>query len=257
MTDMTCAYSGDRDDMLVACLYDEIGAAERAAFDAHLQTCARCRTELAALGGVRKQLARWNPPEPNLTINPQSATRNPPWWREVPLWAQVAAALLFLGVSAGVANLDVRYDSNGLSVRTGWMTPKAQTAAVTTEPAARLQNAATRDDLAALERQLRSEMRGAQSAPATQVRTAGDDARTRALISESEKRQRTELALRVAEVLNDVDAKRQMDLVKIDSNFMRLRSDTGYTGVQVQRQGQMLDQMNGVLRTVSQRVPQK
>src|SRR5207302_10922478 len=108
---------------------------------------------------------RWNPPEPNLTINPQSAIRNPQWWRQLPMWAQVAAALLVLGVSAGAANLHVRYDSSGLIVTTGWMTPPAQpTAAVTTEPAGRLQNAATRDDLAALERQLRLEMRGQQSA---------------------------------------------------------------------------------------------
>src|SRR6185503_12201003 len=39
---------------------------------------------------------------------------------DLPVWAQTAAALLFLGVSAGIANLDVHYDQSGLSIRTGW-----------------------------------------------------------------------------------------------------------------------------------------
>jgi len=127
MTDMRCGYAGDRDEALIAYLYDDIDPAARAAFDAHLAGCEPCRAELDALGGVRTQLARWNPPEPkSLTAahtNPQSAIRNPQWWRTIPAWAQVAAALLFLGVSAGIANLDVRYDSNGFAMRTGWSKP--------------------------------------------------------------------------------------------------------------------------------------
>ena len=228
MTDIICTYTGDRDEQLVAYLYDEIDAADRAAFDAHLKTCARCRTELAALGGVRKQLARWNPPEPKLESaisDQQSAMRGDiRWWRQIPAWAQVAAALLVLGVSAGIANLDVHYDSNGLSVRTGWMAPKAQPTAVATEPAARLQNAATRDDLAALERQLRSAIRSQQPAPAVQARSVSDG-EVKRLLSESEKRQQRELALRIAAVLNDVSAQRQADLVKIDRNFGLISND--------------------------------
>src|ERR1700730_8144076 len=151
MTESMCRYAGDRDGALIAFLYDDWqgGTPERALFEAHVQTCARCRDELAALRGVRVQLASWAPPEPGFAIvNPQSLTRlqsvpSPPpganpqslrnplfehpnprrWGREIPAWAQVAAALLFLGVSAGIANLDVRYDANGLSVRTGWVRP--------------------------------------------------------------------------------------------------------------------------------------
>ena len=129
MTDSSfCGYDGDRESALIACLYDDgTDGPERALFEAHLFTCAICREELAALRGVRSQLARWAPPEPAIgTIrNPQPAISNPqsamPWWRQVPAWAQVAAALLFLGVSAAIANLDVRYDASGLNVRTGWM----------------------------------------------------------------------------------------------------------------------------------------
>jgi hypothetical protein len=270
MTDINCSYAGNRDEMLVAHLYDDYsdsGAAERAAFDAHLLTCARCSADLAALGGVRQQLARWNPPEPNLqsTINPQpalrpaqgvlrpskDAIRNPQWWRQLPLWAQVAAAMLFLGVSAGMANLDVRYDSGGLSVRTGWMSPQTVGRPTLPAPAAAvgLQNTANatpwRDDLAALERQLRSEIR--VQPPAIQTRTVSDDARTRALIDESEKRQKRELALRVAEVLNDVTAQRQADLVNIDRNLGLIRNNT------LSVDQQQRDLRNYVLRVSQQR----
>src|SRR5262249_18889977 len=134
MTETACTFPGDRDEALVTYLYDdESDAAAHAVFEAHLATCVRCVDDLAALRGVRTRLARWPPPEPTSasrsqqsaanpqsTINPPPAIRNPQWWRAIPAWAQVAAALVFLGVAAGVANLDIRHDSNGLSVRTGW-----------------------------------------------------------------------------------------------------------------------------------------
>ena len=126
MTDISCTYGDGRDEAIVALLYDETdGSAERAGFEAHVQTCARCRADLAALRGVRTQLAHWSPPEPTFAaVNPQShqhvAISNQRWGKSIPAWAQVAAALLFLGVSAGLANLDVRYDQNGLSLKTGW-----------------------------------------------------------------------------------------------------------------------------------------
>src|SRR5258706_1279544 len=194
MTESICRFTGDRDDALIAFLYDDADGEtpERARFEAHLQTCDRCRDELALLRGVRMQLAQWAPPEPGFAIanprpiaRPQSAgslrtvadrqgavaetIRNPqsPRWREVPAWAQVAAALLFLGVSAGIANLDVRYDANGLSVRTGWskaaaLVPPGPSASASSSARATDPGAATapwRADLAALERQLKDEIR--------------------------------------------------------------------------------------------------
>ena len=255
MTDMTCTYTGNRDEMLVSYLYDDYsdsGAAERMAFDAHLRTCARCRTELAALGGVRQQLARWNPPEPNLqsaiSQQPSAVGNDIRWWKQIPAWAQVAAALLFLGVSAGIANLDVHYDSTGLSVRTGWTTPKASVAPPSVGPASET----WRTELASLEQRLRAEMRDRQPAAAAQARTISDtDVKrmVRPLIDESEKREQREIALRMAEVLRDVSAQRQADLVNIDRNLGLIRSNT-FTVDQQQR-----DLRNYVLRA-SQRVPQ-
>ncbi len=138
MTELFCSYGDDRDGAIVAFLYDDPdgSGAERARFESHLPACARCQAEIAALRGVRTQLARWSPPEPSFisgnSHNPQSAIRNPAisnGGASVPVWAQVAAALLFLGVSAGIANLDVHYDQRGLSIRTGWSKPAAVSAA--------------------------------------------------------------------------------------------------------------------------------
>ncbi len=253
MTDMSCTYPGDREQALIAYLYDDIEAAERAAFEAHLPACGRCTRDLAALGGVRRQLARWQPPQ--FTIQNSQFTKREAWWRAVPAWAQVAAALLFLGVSAGIANLDVRYDANGLSVRTGWSRPvtvasptavNAGNSANSSNPV-NSSNLVTRDQLTALERQLRGEIRAAQPVAQTAAPADADTVRrVRALIDESEKRQQRELALRIAQVLRDVSAQRQADLSKIDRNLGVIQNTTG---VEILKQREMV---NSLMR-VSQR----
>jgi hypothetical protein len=191
----------------------------------------------------------------------------------------VAAALLFLGVSAGIANLDVRYDVNGLSVRTGWSkgAPLASSAQVPPStalaPSASLSSSAPatpvnsavapwRTDLAALEQQLKAEIRTAQAAthvaPASALARSAQpvDAsgaeivrRVRALIEESEKRQKSELALRVAEVMRDIHAERQADLVKIDRTLGAVQNNLG---VEVMKTRQQVNQMN-ILYRASQR----
>lgn len=255
MTDMACGYAGDRDEALIAYLYDDGDPAGRAEFETHLTSCARCRDELDALRGVRRRLAHWSPPEVNFITSHQPPATTRAWWHEIPAWAQVAAALLVFGVSAGVANLDVRYDRNGLSVRTGWSTP------ATPEPgAAQRSGPATpapwRADLTALEQQLRGEIRAVPARAATPVnaaasqRPAQTDAellrRVRALLDESERRQQRELALRVGEVLRDVDTARQADLRKIDNSLNGVQNRLG---VEVLKQRESLN----MLMRVSQR----
>lgn len=260
MTEKVCSYPGDRDEALVTYLYDdEPDAAARAMFEAHLATCVRCTDDLAALNGVRTQLARWSPPEPKFAIgnpesNLQSATRNPQshWWREIPAWAQVAAALLFFGVAAGIANLDVRYDNTGLSIRTGWSKPAAAPVPIATAmappgTASQMSVAVTREELNALERRLKTEFHATpvssttaagQTAPARASSDAELVRRIRALIDESEKRQQNELALRLAEVLRDLNVQRQADLVKVDR---ALGTVTNKLGVQVLQNRQQMD----------------
>ncbi len=275
MTDSLCGYPGDRDEALVTYLYDDGDAdAARAMFEAHLLTCAQCSEDLSALRSVRTQLGRWHPPEPRFArstppSNQQSAINNQPWWRAVPAWAQVAAALLFLGVSAGIANLDVRYDQNGLSVHTGWMPPSREASVgAPGKPVARAVPAAPtpisvasqanvlqggapwRADLAALERQLKTEFHAAQvgaaptivSAQSTRAADTEIVRRVRALIEESEKRQQRELALRVAEVIRDVNMQRQADLVKVDRALGLVTNDLGVAVLKNQQQ------MNYIIR---------
>ena len=230
MTEMLCGYT-DRDETIVAFLYDDLDVNRRRDFEAHVLTCAICRDEVAGLRTVRTQLAKWEPPTVASLQSSMSAPGRQPWWRVVPAWAQVAAALLFLGVSAGIANLDVHYDRSGLSVRTGWQQTRAGVSAPseTNVPsvADRTHDAPWKTDLAALEQQLKSELRASQEAAAVPTRvTSSADAETlrrvRVLLDESERRQQRELALRVAEVLSDVNRQRKADLVKVDSMQNRL-----------------------------------
>src|SRR5262249_31794168 len=151
-------------------LYDELEPEPRRDFNAHLLTCTVCRGEVAGLRAVRTSLARWEPP---VLTSLQSAAPSgrTAWWHAVPACAQVAAALLFLGAPAGVANLDVRYDQNGLNITTGWMkpaSPKVATGQTSEGGTKRVANPSNADlpwraDLAALEGQLRAELSASQA----------------------------------------------------------------------------------------------
>jgi hypothetical protein len=274
MTQLSCTYGDDRDEALVAFLYDEPDAsrAERVGFDAHLQTCGRCQADVAALRAVRTQLARWSPPEPSFTLHTAQASTdrgqatgsNPLWWRTIPAWAQVAAALLFLGLSAGIANLDVEYDQSGLTIRTGWSQgtrgptgsdASATASRTTAQRVDAAQAAPWRADLTALERQMKSELRAVQastSGAAASVRPVSvslSDAevtrRVRAIVEESEKRQDRELALRVAELARDITAQRQADMVKIDRTLGLVQNNVG---IEVMKTRDKLNQMDLIYR---------
>lgn len=264
MAEILCGYTADRDETLVAYVYGEIEPAQRAAFEAHIATCERCGREVAELQGVRVRLQEWHAPDvararaepaiPALGLlsgsgRPQRAGA----WRvlrEIPAWAQVAAALLVLGVSAGVANLDVRYDVNGLRVRTGWSRP-ADAATADAAPVARPQPASAganpwRTDLDALEKRLRTEFHPpanvatpilAREASGTVAADGQLLRKVRALLDDSERKQRNELALRIAEVVQEFDTKRGTDL----ANIRNIKTQQSATGVEIVRQQQWLD----------------
>ncbi len=271
MTEFPCGYGDDRDAAIVTFLYDEPGAnpADRDSFEAHLRGCARCQTEIAALRGVRAGLGRWSPPEPSFVIGQSSSATGtqpsvhtqPHGWRTIPAWAQLAAAMLFLGVSAGIANLDVQYNKDGLKITTGWSSrsgqPVASAASATSVASApdASKDAPWRADIAALERQLMSEIRAAQaSSPAGAAQTmrtvsgtadADVSHRVRALVEESEKRQERELALRLAELARDVTAQRQADMVKIDRTLGLVQNNVG---IEVMRNREKMNQMDLIYR---------
>jgi len=260
MTDTTCTYTGNRDDALIAYLYEEIDPVIHAAFDAHLASCARCRTDLADLRGVRAGLAQWAPPEPAFKV-PSLQSPVTSRWREIPAWAQVAAALLVLGVSAGIANVNVHYGADGLTVRTGW----SSRAEAPSQPSGAKADAAKVDavnaepwraELTALEQQMRSEIRAASLASASAapaVRTASAPAsdadlvrRIRALEDGSRQQQR-DFQLQLATALRDVNAQRRADLVRIDQNLGLIQNNTG---IEVAKQREML---NYLVRASSQK----
>jgi hypothetical protein len=221
MAEQHCIYP-DREAVIVAYLYDDIDAVHRVAFETHVAMCEPCRTELADLRGVRSTLAQWTAPEAR-----QSRRQSPEvghrlgWWHAVPVWAQVAAAMLVLGVSASIANLDVRYDrAKGLSVTTGW---SKATQAPVVAPETQASAAPWRADLAAMQKQLHEEMR-AQSATlaatsTTPAAAAMSDAefsrRVRLLVEASDETQRQEFAAKLVQLQKDVYAQQQADLAKL------------------------------------------
>jgi len=277
MTEHICQYSGDREQAIVSYLYgDESGvdAVERTAFAAHLATCERCGAELAAFEGVRLSLGQWSPPRlrtethsvgSGLSVGSgfsrigEGRPHHGFSWREIPAWAQVAAAMLCLGVGAGLANLNVRYDANGLQVRTGWSTavPVQVSQPV---PEASQDAAPWRAEMTALEQRLRADLRQAPS-PAGNLANAATAAnpanalntetlrRVRALVDESERRQQTELALRLAEAVREANAQRQADLMRIDRNIGAMQNNTGRE--MLRQRNEMLNYVS--LRTAAQR----
>jgi hypothetical protein len=250
MMETLCSYP-ERDELLVSYLYEDIDVAERSAFGSHLSTCRYCQDDLSALRGVRSTLSTWTPPEPArafLNDESRAASRaSRAWWHEMPAWAQVAAALFVAGLSATVANLDVRYDRSGLSIRTGWSKPQVSTPAP-------VNGAPWRAELTALGNQLRSEMKTSQAVAtavsAPREKTAMSDAefrtRVRVLLDESERKQQNELAFRLVQFQRDINAQHQADLTKFSQNIGFIQRETNMELLK-QREG-----MNYLLK-VSQR----
>jgi hypothetical protein len=171
------------------------------------------------------------------------------WWRAPARGVGLAAAaVLTLAAGAAVANLEVRYDDHGVTVRTGWRAPAAPEA-VTPSPAA-----PWRADLVALEQRLRLDMAARPAAPVAATDRAaaarGDEAallrRVSALVEASEQRQQRELALRVAQLVRDVSQQRRADWARIQQGFSRVEDVTS-AGVVQQRE------MLNYLMRVSQR----
>lgn len=253
MSTMNCTYD-DREGALVEYVYGEMPPVAKAAFSAHLDLCGVCRHEVGELRAARLDLEAWQPP---VTMGVPRALASPGGrsWQDVPAWARMAAAVLVLGVASGAANLRVTYGSDGLTIRTGWMSPSqpapVQAAAAAAVPAG--VQAPWRGDLEGLERQLRAEIQSANAASAVAARApaaAPDQAmirQMRALIAENTRQQQSELALRIAELVRDVQGQRQADLAKIDRNLGLIQNNTG---VEVMRQRQLL---NSLAVRVSQR----
>jgi len=179
-------------EALVAYLYDECDAVERAAIGAHLIICSRCAADVAAMTATRSTLAAWTPPDAQLGFRVVSARegttpvvegaavilRPARWWRQpMPAWAQAAAAVLIFTIGAGLGALR----------GTAGKAPVASTSIGTTGTlaAGAANTAVSRGELAALEQRLRAEFAQHVAAP---VSAGGVPAQTNAALLQQVRR---------------------------------------------------------------------
>ena len=235
-------------ELLVAYLYDDLADGARATFEAHLRGCVVCRSELKALRAVRADLALWAPYQPDFGFRvvrggrdaaEQDVTRTPveswrAWW--TPAAGLAAAATLVLAAAASLAHFEVSRGPDGVTVRTGWTTAPAPTpgapsgSSVGTSRDIRLASTSDADALAAIEQRLdaletsSSRESGVRSASTLSARTSDAEVirRFRELLAQSEAKQKGELALRISQVIRDVDAQRAADLARIQQGLGRI-----------------------------------
>jgi anti-sigma factor RsiW len=247
----------DNREALVAYLYGEAEVEERRGVEAHLRVCPDCRNELEAWQATRGDLAAWTPPEQRTAFRLGLVPVERPAASLYRAWAVAAAAVLVLGVSAAVANLQIQYGPQGLSVRTGWQAPAVPASAPAVLPASPSVRPAPEDwrmELAAVEGRLRREMAErstsaslGSAAPSSSRPQAEVLRRVQQLIDESESRQQRQLALRMSELLRDVEVQRRSDLVRIQQGLSQVE---GITGAEAARQREVL---NYLVRVSQQR----
>jgi hypothetical protein len=228
-------------EQILSYVYEELDRSERAQVEAHLRACADCREEVAALNSVRTDLATWTPPQRELGFHIVQDRK--PAWRQwwTPAFGLAAAAVLVLAVASAIANVEVSYGSGGFSVRAGRgpaqtavQVPEA-TQARSVDAAATLTKADVEklvDGLDARLRQLEAAPRPSalQQASLKSVRQSDESLlrQVHDLLAQSESKQQQELALRIAQVIRDVDAQRAADLNRIQQGLGRIDAMTTY-----------------------------
>lgn len=224
-------------ELLVGYLYGELTETERRAFAAHLTSCADCRDEAEGLRATRAHLAMWSPPGPDFGFRIVNGAAAPPSVarsrvRVAPAWGLAAAAVLVLAAAAAIANVEMRYGTDGLVVRTGWRQPASANASnVVAAPVAadstfQADLQMIRQRLGKLESAVSREPADPGVAMAAARPTASDGEllrRLREVVKESEARQQRELALQMAQVISDVDTARRSDMLRIQQGLMQLQ----------------------------------
>lgn len=249
-------------DALVTLIYDDEGdSAERAALQAHLRDCRECADAYASLAGARGTLESWA--APRLPLGFAIVQRHTPLWQRIAPWAGLAAAaLLTLAGAAGLARLDIRYDAQGLSVRTGSSSAPAVSSPPSPSPAATAPATAVkadrdprtawvarasagdppwRADFELLATQLRAEFDSRshavearlieaatrQPASAAPVVAIDEDRlmqRIAERIDQGEVRQQQNLAVRIAELGREFQLRRQADFVQFERGLARIEN---------------------------------
>jgi anti-sigma factor RsiW len=250
-------------DTLIAYVYGECDDQTRGAVEEHFATCPACADEAGGFGRVRTALSEWTPPDRVAGFRlvrdeefpaqaPARILRPARWWQaSVPALARVAAGVLLFAGGAALANLEVRYDSGGFAVRTGWQkTPPPAVGQAVNQPQAPVTEARPvmtaervpaaapaqqpagadapwRAEMASLERQLRDEFRQQLTAvratsvgagPVGVTAAASPDERrvlafVQAMIDDSAQRQQLWTSYRISQVMGEFQAQRRLDAV--------------------------------------------
>jgi len=249
-------------ELLVSYLYDELQGQERQTFEAHLGTCSACSEEVEGLRGTRAHLSSWAPVEPDLSFQIVRRSEARPsrlhWASSRGAWGLAAAAVLVLGAAAGIANVEFRSGSDGFVVRTGW----SRGAVAADASGVRAANAAaSRDEMAAMERRLAGLETALAARPAGVVTTAATGDATRALeaelfqrmrqmLAESETRTQREFAQRLIAGMREVQASHTNDLITLQQT---LNQNQGAINDEVFRQREEMKNLYRVVGTQSQR----
>lgn len=239
-------------ELIAGYLYDELSPPERSEFEAHLRGCAECRADVDGLRATRVRLASWAPPEPDLGFRvisggaaPVAALPRPR--RLAPAFGFAAAAVIVLAAALAIANVEVRYGGDGVTVRTGWAEGPAAPAPAT-NPAPAAVPAATAE-FAALDRRLR-ELETAMTTTGAGTGPAAADAgslpdteilrRVRQIVTEAETRQETAFARRLLDVVRDFDRQRRADILLIQQGLGQYQ---GLTNAEIAQNRDMLNQL--------------
>jgi putative lipoic acid-binding regulatory protein len=241
-------------ESIVGYIYDDLAGSERRTFEAHMAVCRDCRDEVTALRATRVHLSLWSPPARDLgfkVVRDDAAAAParvlPMRKRWTAAFGLAAAAVLVLAAATAIANLEIRYDANGLVVRTGWARPAAETAQAPA-PASAAVPASTRDGVAELEVRLAQLERTLAATPAGSIQvTSGPRMadveilrRVREMVSQAETRQQAAVTNRLVQVVQDFDRQRQTDLATIQRG---LGTYQGLTNAEIATQRDMLNQL--------------
>ena len=233
-------------EQLIGYVYGELSAADATAFEAHVGECAECRGEIGQLRQARQHLAAWSPPEPEFNFHVvRTPARTPGRTRlaAIPQWAlAAAAALLLVAGAASIANIEVRYGSDGdLIVRTGWLPVSVEIERASSEqvqlatapqavPTGAASEQVERQMAALLQRvsELEATQAGQGVRAAAAVRPVVSVPELRKILAESEARQRAETAVSIAQMWKDFNAARANDLLRVEQRLVKAQGRTNY-----------------------------
>ena len=248
-------------ELIVGYLYDELTSQERNQLQAHLAGCGECRLELEGLRATRTHLTLWSPPEPDLGFRVISggaspAAALPRRMRFAPAFAFAAAAVIVLAVAAAIANVEVRYGSEGVMVRTGWASgpaasetlakgqtavapPVVQTSAVTP--------ASGQSDLVELDRRL-AKIEEAMNRGSSGLQLASNGQRlsdeellrrVRQIVADAGARHETATVRQMLAMVRDLQQQQQAEIARIQQG---LDSYQGLTNAEIAQSRDMFNQ---------------